>query len=132
MKLKLLNRTLAEGIQEGGFRRWYQRELLSGHAHLVLLVLSTVATIGCLEVMGSLDRFERLLNSVYIVLCVGIGIWALRRYVHLLMRAEAIAHQANCPQCGRYGLLAVVNEDRPHQRLRVRCRKCEAHWHIEE
>ena len=132
MKLKLLNQSLAEGIRDGGFRRWYQRELLSGHAHLVLLLLSTVGIIGCLEVMSGLDRVERLLNSGYIVLCTAIGIWALRRYLRLLMRAEAIAHQANCPQCGRYGLLSVVAEDRLHQRLKVRCRKCEALWHIEE
>ena len=38
-----LNRTLVQGIQDLGFRRWYERELLSSHAHMALALLATVA-----------------------------------------------------------------------------------------
>ncbi|MFM2187932.1 MAG: hypothetical protein ACO26F_02030 [Burkholderiaceae bacterium] len=127
-----LNRTLADGIREVGFKRWYQRELLSGHAQLVLLILSTVGFIGCLEVMSTLHSGERLLNAFYAVLCAAAGAWALRRYLFLLMRAESIAHQANCPSCGTYGRLQVVEEHPEQQDITVLCRRCKATWRIEE
>ncbi len=127
-----LNRTLADGIREVGFKRWYQRELLSGHAQLVLLILSTVGFIGCLEVMSTLHSRERLLNAFYAVLCAAAGAWALRRYLFLLMRAESIAHQANCPSCGTYGRLQVVEEHPEQQDITVLCRRCKATWRIEE
>jgi hypothetical protein len=31
-----LNRSLADGIRRVGFRKWYERELLSSHAHMAL------------------------------------------------------------------------------------------------
>jgi len=127
-----LNRTLAQGIRQVGFRRWYERELLSGHAQLVLLLLCTVGFMACLELMSSLRGAERLLNAVYAVLCAGTGVWALRRYLFLLMRAESIADQANCPACGTYGRLRVVEEHLQDQVLTVSCRQCHATWRIEE
>lgn len=127
-----LNRGLAQGIREVGFRRWYERELLSGHAQLVLLMLCTVGFMACLEVMSSLHGGERLLNALYAVLCALAGVWALRRYLFLLMRAESIANQANCPACGTYGRLRLVSEDPQHQDLTVSCRHCQATWRIEE
>jgi phage FluMu protein Com len=127
-----LNRTLASGIREVGFKRWYQRELLSGHAQLVLLLLCTVGVMACLEVMSSLKGGERLLNAVYALMCAIIGAWALRRYLFLLMRAESIAHQANCPACKAYGRLQVVEEHPQTQDVTVSCRRCKAVWRIEE
>ena len=38
------------------------------------------------------------------------GIWAIRRYLFLLMRAEATANQASCPDCGDYGRFSVVGQ----------------------
>ena len=131
-RVHLLNRGLAEGIRHVGFRKWYERELLSGHAHLVLLLLAVVGVMGCLEVMSSLPPGERLLDAVYVVACTVIGVWALRRYLFLLMRAESIANQANCPDCGAYGRLTVVQEDAAHRRTGVRCRGCQCTWNIEE
>lgn len=128
----LLNRRLADGIRRVGFRKWYERELLSGHAHLVLLLFAVLGLLGCLEVMPRLDRLERVLNVAYIVACAGIGLWAMRRYLFLLMHAEEVAHQANCPQCGSYGRLAVVSEDRPREATTVRCLKCSHEWEMLE
>lgn len=127
-----LNQSLAEGIRAVGFRRWYQRELLSGHVQLVLLLLCTVGFMACLEIMSSLTAGERLLNALYALLCALIGAWALRRYLFLLMRAESIANQANCPACGTYGRLRLVEEEPKISAVTVSCRHCQAHWRIEE
>jgi hypothetical protein len=127
-----LNRGLAAGIRTIGFRRWYQRELLSGHAHLVLLLLAVVGVMGCLEVMPTLTAAERLLYACYIVVCAAIGVWALRRYLYLLMRAEAIAHQATCPRCGAYGRLRLVEGAHGNGLTKVQCRGCAHEWIIED
>lgn len=128
----LLNSGVAEGIRTVGFRRWYERELLSGHAHLVLLLLSVVGVMACLELNANLRGGERLLNAVYVMLCAAIGVWALRRYLYLLMRAEDIANQANCPSCGTYGRLTVVAEEAQGSSTEVACRRCAHRWRIEE
>lgn len=128
----LLNRSLAEGIQEIGFRSWYQRELLAGHAQLVLLVLSVLGFMACLELMSSLPSGQRLLNAAAAVVCVAAGAWALRRYLYLLLRAESIANQARCADCGTYGRLTLVAEDSLKKRVSVCCRKCSARWQIQE
>lgn len=127
-----LNRSLSEGIRTLGFRRWYERELLSGHAHLVLLLLAVVGVMGCLEVMSSLPAAERLLDAFYAVVCALIGVWALRRYLFLLMRAESIANQANCPRCQVYGRLRLADTPPQAGRTAVRCRACDQEWVIEE
>ncbi|MFM8345604.1 MAG: hypothetical protein ACKOJ7_08765 [Betaproteobacteria bacterium] len=127
-----LNKGLAAGIRTIGFRRWYQRELLSGHAHLVLLLLAVVGVMGCLEVMPTLTAAERLLYGCYVLACAAIGVWALRRYLYLLMRAEAIANQANCPRCGAYGRLRLTQGPHRSGVTRVQCRGCAHEWDIEE
>ena len=38
-----LNLRLAEGIRRVGFRKWYERELLSSHAHMLLAFLCVIA-----------------------------------------------------------------------------------------
>ena len=109
-----LNRPLAEGIRRVGFRKWYDRELLSSHAHMTLAILSSVAVRA-----GTLIAF-----------------WALRRYLYLLMHAEEIANQANCPNCQAYGLLRIdgavqTGRDRG-QLVPVCCKKCGFGWTLND
>jgi hypothetical protein len=127
-----LNKSLATGIQTIGFRRWYERELLSGHAHLVLLLLAVVGVMACLEVMPTLTAAERLLYGCYVLACAAIGVCALRRYLYLLMRAEAIANQANCPGCGAYGRLRLGQGPHRSDVTLVQCRGCGQEWTIDE
>jgi predicted Zn finger-like uncharacterized protein len=47
-----------------------------------------------------------------------------------LLRAEGVANQASCGDCGTYGRFTVVAEDRSHNETQVRCRKCEHLWTI--
>ncbi len=123
-----LNHALADGVRRVGFRKWYERELLSSHAHLVLLVLSTVGLLGSFEAMRGASAGELVLDVVFVLLCVAIGLWALRRYLFLLTRAEGVANQASCGGCGEYGRFKVVGGglDAPE----VCCNKCKHQWVI--
>ncbi len=126
-----LNPGLAEGVRRFGFRKWYERELLSSHAHLLLTLLSTIALIGALEAFQGGSPGEKLLDVALFVVSGAVALWALRRYLYLLMHAEAVANQANCPHCGAYGRFDVVSEDARNGDVRVQCRSCQQGWTIE-
>lgn len=124
---------IASAIRQTGFHKWYERELLRGHMHLVQLLLSTLGTMGGLE--AAFD--SRGLNRLVMVLCAAVaacvGAWALRRYAHHLKRAEAVAQQAACPACKAYGRWAVegeVQQDDSGSRMHVCCRGCGHRWSI--
>lgn len=125
-----LNPRLAEGVRRFGFSKWYERELLSSHAHLLLTVLCTIALIGLLEAFSDASRAEKLLDAVLFLVSGAIGLWALRRYLYLLMHAEEVANQASCPQCQTYARFDVVDEDTRQGHTHVRCRKCAQIWTI--
>lgn len=125
------NPPLAEGVRRFGFRKWYERELLSSHAHLLLTLLCSIALIGMLEVFQGGTLEEKLLDVLLFIASAAIGLWALRRYLYLLMHAEEVANQANCPGCGAYARFEVLHEDRPRGRTSVRCRGCAHEWIIE-
>lgn len=125
-----LNPRLAEGVRRVGFRKWYERELLSGHAHMVLAFLSVIAMIGSMEAFRDAELTEKLMDVAFVLLCAVIGLWSLRRYLFLLMRAEEVANQANCGECGEYGRFDVVAENRSLHETQVRCRKCAHQWVI--
>ena len=122
---------LAEGIRKHGFRKWYERELMQSHLHMLLLLLCTIGLLGALEVFSrSAPLPDQVSVVVSALLCVGIGTWSLRRYLYLLMHAEEVAHQAVCPQCRTYGLLTVLHDDARAQRVSVRCKRCSHDWPI--
>ena len=122
---------LAEGIRKRGFRKWYERELIQSHAHLVLTCFCAIGLLAAFEVHSrSAPWSDQLTDAGAIVLFAFVGGWALRRYLYLLTHAEAVANQAVCPQCQTYARFSVTEDDRVHQLLTVRCRKCEHEWAI--
>lgn len=122
---------LADGIRKHGFRKWYERELLQGHGHLVLAFLSSVGLLAAFEGLFSFHGLaDKLMDLASIALCGAVGIWSLRRYLFLLMHAEAVAHQAQCPACQTYARFDMEQE-RPRQ-LTVRCRHCQHRWQIDD
>jgi hypothetical protein len=124
---------LAEGIRRHGFRKWYERELITSHAHLVLTLFSVL---GLLATFEAYDRHasagEQLTDVAALLLCFGTGLWALRRYLFLLTHAEATANQANCPRCQAYARLELVPEQPRAGSVQVRCRGCQHRWVIDE
>lgn len=124
---------LVEGIRKHGFRKWYERQLLQSHAHMLLLF---VCAIGLLATFGAFSRNQPLLDLLLdigmVLLFVAVGLWSLRRYLYLLMHAEQVANQAVCSQCKAYGRLSVVEVDRGGERVRVCCTKCQHRWDISQ
>ncbi|MGV3725367.1 hypothetical protein [Hydrogenophaga sp.] len=129
-----LNRTLADGIRRVGFRKWYERELLSSHAHMLLALLSVVAVLASLEALGGGSTTEKLMDGAFVVVCAVIALWSLRRYLYLLMHAEEMANQANCQQCKAYGLLKLEEAlHRPQANwVPVCCKRCGFRWNLED
>lgn len=125
------NPPLGEGLRRFGFRDWYERELLSSHAHLILLLLSFVGMLGSIEAFAGASPAAKVLDVLLFIASTAIGLWALRRYIYLLLHAEAVANQANCPACGTYARFVLRSEDRETGRLDVRCRACNCEWHID-
>ena len=123
---------LADGIRKHGFRKWYERELLQSHAHLAFVFLCTIGILGSLEAASSArsmgDRATDLLTTL---LCSAAGLWALRRYLLLLSTAEAVANQANCPECTTYARLNLLQASEDGRSVIVGCRKCEHRWQID-
>lgn len=128
---------IAQSIQKRGFRKWYERELIRSHSHLVLLLLCAVGAIGALEAFSG-GGSERLLMALSLLVSAAVGAWALRRYLSFLMRAELIANQASCPECQSYGRWLIeasesndIRQPDAGARLSVCCRKCSHRWRIE-
>lgn len=127
-------------IRARGFRRWYERELVRSHAHLVLLLMCALAALGAVEAFSS-GRGDRALMLGSLLVAAAVGAWALRRYLFLLMRAELLANQATCPQCRCYARWQVEHEGTPDPggggggddssgAITAGCRNCRHRWRI--
>ena len=122
---------LASSIHKLGFRRWYERELIASHAHLVITFLCMVGLLGAFD---GYDRgapaIDQLGTWLSVSLLAAVGLWALRRYLFLLMHAESTANQAVCPQCGAYARFQIIAERAADGEVQVCCRHCSQRWTI--
>ena len=127
---------LADGIRKHGFRKWYERELLQSHAHLILTFCCMVGLFAVFEGMSRRrDWVDQAQDLATVVLCAVVGVWALRRYLYFLNHAEATANQADCPQCQAYGRFRLEEEevaDADTRVLHVCCRQCGQRWTISD
>lgn len=129
-------------IRARGFRRWYERELVRSHVHLVLLLMCALAALGAVEAFSS-GRGDRALMAASLLVAAAVGAWAMRRYLFFLMRAELLANQATCPQCRCYARWQVEREhaadgepgaitaaDGESGAITAGCRNCRHRWRI--
>jgi hypothetical protein len=128
----------AEGISKLGFRRWYERQLIESHAYLVTGFLSLILAIACMEQFSMRGPAAKAL--LMIILIAGAGMLCLatlKRYRVVLERAERLAEQSVCGQCGVYGVLRLVasrtgggapGAGPEEEVLTVECRKCAHQW----
>lgn len=121
---------LAE-LQRLGFRKWYERQLLGSHAHLVLCVFCLLGLFGGFEAYAraAQDLGDRLIDIVAIVLSAALGVWSIRQYGQRMALAEFLANQASCPQCGHYARWHCVQGDA--EGITVCCKDCQHGWRIE-
>ena len=119
---------LSDGIRKHGFRKWYERDLLQSHAHMVLAFLCLIVVFAAFELMS--DGRNVAANIAAVAIGTAVGAWAVRRYIGLLTIAEAIAHQADCPGCGTYARFTLVR-DLPPGEVEVACKQCRVNWRIQ-
>lgn len=125
-----------EGIRKHGFRKWYERQLIEGHAYLVTMVLAMVAMACGYEVL-SLERtaFSLLFDGCIFAGGAVVAWYSWRRYALTMTVAEHVGAQASCPGCKHYGFRPVPPVEaeafgRPMQLLAM-CRRCGTRWPID-
>ena len=122
---------LPDGMRRHGFRKWYERELIQSHLHLVLTLACVIGLLGAVEVFNrTAPLSDSLTNVAAVLLFASVGLWALRRYLYLLLHAEETANHAVCPACQAYGRFTLVADDPAERRITVRCRGCGQQWPI--
>ncbi len=127
---------LDEAIRRGGFRRWYERQLIESHAWLVTAFLALIMMAIALETVDFGEPVANVIALVLVALAGGaIVLYALQRFRVLMTRAESLAGQAVCAECRSYARFDVVqardsSEAISGRRLRVRCRGCAHEWQM--
>lgn len=124
---------LAEGIRKLGFCKWHERELFSAFAWMALALLGAIVAFTGLEALWSSRGWPDYAKSAFVLAGAGvICIAALQRFVTGLAHAQQVGAQAMCGQCETFGQLQVLDEARDHSWVRVRCRRCEHAWVIDD
>jgi uncharacterized membrane protein len=127
---------LDEALRRGGFRRWYERQLIESHLWLVTAFLALIMLAIALEAFEFRASAANALGLTSVVLIGGaLVVFAVRRFHMLLARAEALAEQAVCSGCRAYGRFDVVqarnsSESLTGRSVRVRCRGCAHEWQM--
>jgi hypothetical protein len=131
-----LTMPLATAIRKYGFRRWYSRQLVEGHAHLVTGLLALIMMAIALEEIEFRHSFAGWLTLLAIAAAGGgLCLVAWRQFSRVLFRAEHLAERASCPQCRVYARFDVeASRENPDAvagcALDVRCRGCGQRWTI--
>jgi hypothetical protein len=115
----------ADSIRRLGFNRWYERQLIEGHAWFVSGFACMILIAACMEELTFRGSALRFISYAALVLAAGlVGIYGMVRYHKLLVQAESVGERATCPGCGTYARFQV------HADCMARCRKCEREWRL--
>ena len=120
----------ALGIGKLGFKRWYERQLIEGHAWLITCVLCLLAVAACLEELsfrGPLSQALALGAFVFAAGAVAVYGWDLYRTIMVV--AERVAERSTCESCRAYAAFRLIGTE--GGAMRVRCRKCAHEWRID-
>ncbi len=122
---------LAPGIRKHGYRKWYERELMRSHAHMLLTLFCLLGGLAAFEAATHFrSRIDQLIDYAAAAVCLITGFWATRKYLYLLLHAESVANQADCPSCATYGRFRLEGADVLGNQARVCCRNCDHRWTI--
>lgn len=123
-------------VRKRGFRRWYERQLVEGHAYLVTSLLSVFMVALALE---TIEFRASLANALALTVVFGAGgavtMFAWRQFTTRLSRAQALAAQATCAQCRTFARFEVLDAHDSSAALTgrsfcVRCRNCGHKWRM--
>jgi hypothetical protein len=116
----------ARSIGKLGFRRWYERRLIEGHAWLISCFLCALGIAASLEGL-SFKRPDFPLTLLF-VFVAGIVCWySLQRYRAIMDEAERLGARSTCGSCRAYAAFNVI---RDYPGMDVRCRKCGNEWKL--
>jgi fermentation-respiration switch protein FrsA (DUF1100 family) len=121
----------ADAIREQGFRRWYERQLIEGHAWLVTGFLSLILTAIAIEVIA----FGESIGGMLVLLAVGAGgaalcLYAWLRFNRQLFLAEHVAEQATCQPYGKLAFVSASHDASAVRTLRSASAAAAAEWAI--
>lgn len=133
----------AEAIRKLGFRRWYEKALIRGHAHLITCFLGMTLAIAGVEMVG---RHAGVAHTLWGLAVGSAGIiltfFGWHHYHRIIQLAEHLGAGATCRRCGTYaaftllGASAELDEaaggtpDAGSVWLKVKCRRCGHEWTI--
>jgi hypothetical protein len=119
----------AATIGKLGFKRWYERQLVEGHAWLVTCFLCMLTVAACLEDLSFRGPLGEVLAIGATVFAAGlVGIYGWDRYRRIMQVAEYVAGQSTCGACKTYAAFKLIGADSGS--MHVRCRKCAHEWRI--
>jgi hypothetical protein len=119
----------ARSIAKLGFRRWYERQLLEGHAWLVTSLLCALAISVSFEAMSFRESVANALVTVAFCFVGGMIAWyGLRRYGAIMRQADGLSQHSRCTTCKAYDKFQMVGE---FPTMTVRCRKCGTQWDLD-
>ena len=120
----------ALGIGKLGFKRWYERQLIEGHAWLITCVLCLIAVSACLEELSFRGPLPQVLALGAAVFAGGaVGIYGWNRYRLIMAVVERVAEHSTCVSCRTYAAFRLIGTEGTV--MRVRCRKCAHEWRID-
>ena len=128
--------SIEDGIRKYGFRRWYERRLIEGHAYLVTGFLALIMMACAFEVIHFRESVSALLSLLAVAAAGGLMcLFAWRQFTRLLGEAEYLASQAVCESCHAYARFTIVTAVAASsaiegRALGVRCRACQHAWTI--
>jgi hypothetical protein len=116
----------ARSISRLGFRKWYERRLIEGHAWLVTALLCAIVIAVSLELLSFKQPLLNWLGNAGVIFVAGLIVWhGVRRFLSILREAERLGSQSTCQSCRKYASFTVIAES---PRMSVRCRKCGHEW----
>ena len=120
----------APGIEKLGFSRWYERQLIEGHAWLITCILCLVVIAACVETLSFRGPpLQTLAYAAAVASACMTGVYSWKRYLRILTVAEYIGERATCASCRAYAKFSLIASDEAS--LTVRCRKCAHEWRID-
>jgi hypothetical protein len=129
----------AERIRKLGFRRWYERALIEGHAYLVTSFLGMILAVASIELIGErAGAAQTLMALIGGLIGTAVVLFGVRRYLRTIAFAESLGDHATCGQCRTYAAFNVLASGLPDSApeadepgsmwLKVKCRKCGHEW----
>jgi hypothetical protein len=116
----------ARSIERLGFKRWYERQLMEGHAWLVSCFLCALAIAATLEVFGfRLSSAGGILTLAFVYVGALVCWHSLKRYRAIMAQAERLSEQSTCKACRAYAAFSIIAQ---HPKMSVRCLKCANEW----